>query len=146
MTAEQYMQLALEEAVKALKKQEVPIGAVVVSPSGHISYGHNSPVSSHDPRAHAEAIAIGHMARHLGNYRLMDCTLYVTLQPCLMCTGLINHARIKTVYYGTSESKYKIPYDTLKNFELHGPILEQACRGILQDFFKQRRHMARKPL
>ena len=142
MSPLQYMELALIEATKALNLGEVPIGAVLVSPAGDICYGYNCPISSHDPTAHAEAIAIRQMAKKLGNYRLIDCTLYVTLQPCLMCIGIIEQARIPIVYYGTQENKYQLPYENLCHFQLKGPVLPQPCKKILSDFFLWRRQQA----
>jgi tRNA(adenine34) deaminase len=100
-----WMQRALELADRAAQLGEVPIGAVLVKDDCSIGEGWNSPISSHDPTAHAEINALRDAARRIGNYRLLDTTLYVTVEPCVMCAGAIIHARVKTVVYGAREPK-----------------------------------------
>ena len=138
-TPEYYMSLALREARKAQHCGEVPIGAVAVSSCGMITHGFNSPIQSRDPSAHAEVCALRAMARLLDNYRLPTCTLFVTLQPCLMCLGLIEHCRVQAVYFGAYEKKYRIPYGTLSRIPLIGPVLEAECSTLLTDFFARMR-------
>ena len=136
---EYYMSLALEEAYKALQIDEVPIGAIVVHPDSTITRGHNGTISYHDPTAHAEIIAIRSMCQIMKNYRIPDCELYVTLQPCLMCLGVIEQCRIRKVYFGAFEKKYRIDYTKLSTCSMHGPLLEDSCSGIISDFFTQKR-------
>lgn len=100
-----YMQLALQLAQIAAQNGEVPVGAIVVKDGVIIGRGSNSPIASHDPSAHAEINAMRDAAQHLGNYRLVDCTLYVTLEPCAMCSGAIQHARIAKLVYAASDPK-----------------------------------------
>lgn len=100
-----YMQLALQLAQIAAQNGEVPVGAIVVKDDVIIGRGSNSPIGSHDPSAHAEINAMRDAAQHLGNYRLVDCTLYVTLEPCAMCSGAILHARIAKLVYAASDPK-----------------------------------------
>ena len=104
-TDETFMRHALELARQAWEKNEVPVGAVVVRNGQIIGRGYNSPVSRHDPTAHAEIEALREAARFLGNYRLLDCSLYVTLEPCAMCAGAIMHARVARLVYGASDPK-----------------------------------------
>lgn len=137
MNHKHYMSLALEQAKIAYQKQEVPVGAVLVAPNGYITYGHNARIYTNNPTGHAEILAICDMSKYLNNYRLQECSLYVTLQPCMMCSGLINDTRIPRVYYGTHS---KINFDYLQcNFTLKGPILQQECQQLLDAFFKNRR-------
>lgn len=135
---ETYMRLALAQAEQALQEGEVPIGAALVSPCGLVTVGHNCPITHHDPSNHAEMVAIRAMAQLKKNYRLPGCTLYVTLQPCLMCSGLIEQARIKQVFYAASELKYTLDYSRFR-FKLMGPILPEPAQKMLQDFFRARR-------
>lgn len=100
-----FMEQALAQAELAYSLQEVPVGAVVVCDGAVIATGYNQPITSHNPCAHAEVIALQHAGEALGNYRLNDCTLYVTLEPCSMCAGAIVHARIKRVVYAATEPK-----------------------------------------
>lgn len=104
-TDEFYMQLALELAKSAAQAGEVPVGAIIVKNGVIIGRGSNAPIGTHDPTAHAEIHAMRDAAQHLGNYRLVGCTLYVTLEPCAMCTGAIQHARIARLVYGASDPK-----------------------------------------
>ncbi len=141
------MQLALDEARHALHLGEVPIGAVVASDQQVVSTGFNQPIQSVDPTAHAELVAIRKAARELGNYRLSGLTLYVTVEPCMMCIGAIVHARIATLVYGATEPKFGGVESLFDLNEIRMPhrlsivsgVLEPDCRKILQDFFKYRR-------
>ena len=101
----EFMQLALDLATQAALNGEVPVGAIVVKDGVVIGRGSNAPVGLHDPTAHAEIIAMREAATYLGNYRLVDCTLYVTLEPCAMCSGAMQHARIARLVYGASDPK-----------------------------------------
>ena len=143
------MHLALDEANKAADIGEVPVGAVITD--GHIllSASGNRPISGIDPTAHAEINAIRRAARKRDNYRLNGTTLYVTLEPCLMCMGAIIHSRIDRLVFGASDpktgaavSRYKIGRDGLLNHSLQveGGLLEQDCSKLLREFFRQRRH------
>ncbi len=145
---EKWMGRALAMALEASRKGEVPVGAVLVMDDMIIGEGGNSPIGLHDPTAHAEIIAIRNAAAALKNYRLPFTTLYVTLEPCIMCMGAILHARIDRLVYGASDPKsgavssvYTIGSDELPNhyLKITGNILEQTCSSMLKDFFKDRR-------
>lgn len=144
----EFMQQALELASLAANNGEVPVGAIVVKDGEIIGCGSNAPIGLRDPTAHAEIQAMRQAATHLGNYRLVDCTLYVTLEPCAMCAGAIQHARIKKLLYGASDPKTgacgsvidlmsepKLNHHT----EVIGGVLAEKCGAILTDFFKLRR-------
>jgi tRNA(adenine34) deaminase len=144
-----YMQLALDEAKKAGQKGEVPIGAILVAKDGEIlAAAYNSAISLSDPSAHAEILAIRKAGNILCNYRLLDTTLYVTTEPCLMCMGAIVHARLKKVVFGTYDPKWGAA-GSLYNFaddgrlnhriDLIAGICEEECRDLIQQFFKNRR-------
>lgn len=146
------MRAALAEALKAREAGEVPVGAVVVLNDAIIGAGFNQPISSHDPTAHAEIIALRAAARAAGNYRLTGATLYVTVEPCLMCVGAMVHARIGQVVYGAREPKAGALQSMTRAHELPGlnhrlqalgGILEDESRALLQDFFQQKRVSAR---
>lgn len=149
MNDEQYMQLALEQARAAYDDGEVPVGAVVVSEGGEvIGRGYNCPITTLDPSAHAEVRAIRDAALNTGNYRLAGATLYVTVEPCSMCTGLLVHSRLKRLVYGTTEPKAgavesAIPLLGQDFFnhaiEVSGGILSNECSGLMSDFFRMRR-------
>jgi tRNA(adenine34) deaminase len=143
-----FMQQALELAGLAANNGEVPVGAIVVKDGEIIGRGSNAPISLQDPTAHAEIQALRQAAIHLGNYRLIDCTLYVTLEPCAMCAGAIQHARFKRLVYGARDpktgacgsvidlmSEAKLNHHT----EVIGGILAEQCGALLTDFFKLRR-------
>ncbi len=143
-----YMQLALHLAHAAAQAGEVPVGAIIVKDGVVIGRGANAPIGLHDPTAHAEVIAMREAATHLGNYRLVGCTLYVTLEPCTMCCGAIQHARIAKLIYGASDPKTgacgsvvnlmsepKLNHHT----EVVGGVLAKECGEVLSDFFKLRR-------
>src|SRR5688500_15906689 len=142
------MQLALAEARKADHAGEVPVGAVVILEGEVIGAGFNQPISAHDPTAHAEIVALRAAASRAGNYRLTGSTLYVTVEPCLMCVGAMVHARVGTVVYGTVEPKAGALHSMTRAHELSGlnhrlqvecGVLEQECRDIMQAFFRSRR-------
>ena len=143
-----FMQQALALASLAANNGEVPVGAIVVKNGEVIGRGSNAPIGLHDPTAHAEIQALREAAAHLGNYRLVDCTLYVTLEPCAMCAGAIQHARIAKLIYGASDPKtgacgsvVNLMTETKLNHhtEVIDGILAEACGAVLTAFFKQRR-------
>ncbi len=143
-----FMQIALEQAYKARDIDEVPVGAIVVLDGEVIGVGHNSPISASDPTSHAEINAIRDACSKVGNYRLPEAELYVTLEPCSMCIGAMIHARIKTLVFGALDPKTGAAggVSDLVNIEQHkhkmdvvNGIMESECRELLQDFFKQKR-------
>ena len=145
---EHFMQLALEQARLGALRGEVPVGAVVVQEGEVIGSGFNCPISTSDPSAHAEMVAIRAAAARLDNYRLPGSTLYVTLEPCSMCAGLIVHSRIARVVYGTTEPKAGVAVSRGQFFQqdflnhrvlVEGGVLAEACSSLLSDFFKARR-------
>lgn len=147
-TDEQGMQLALAQAQLAAAAGEVPVGAVVVKNGQVIATGRNAPIASHDPTAHAEVVALREAARVLGNYRLDGCTLYVTLEPCAMCSGAMLHARLHRVVFGAADPRTGVAGSVLNLFEhaqlnhqtqVTGGVLAEACGQLLKDFFKPRR-------
>lgn len=146
------MRAALAEALKAREAGEVPVGAVVVLNDAIIGAGFNQPILSHDPTAHAEVIALRAAAAAAGNYRLTGATMYVTVEPCLMCVGAMVHARIGLVVYGAPEPKAGAIQSMTSAHELAGlnhrlqaigGVLEEDSRRLLQDFFQQKRVSAR---
>lgn len=148
MSPESFMQEALRLADQAEQLGEVPVGAVVVHNNKIIGRGYNQPISSHDPTAHAEIVALRDAAKHLQNYRLTDCELFVTIEPCAMCAGAIVHSRVRKVYFGATEPKAGAVVSTQRFFESaqlnhkvgqEAGILEEECRGKMQEFFKRRR-------
>ena len=145
---ESFMAGALAEARVAAAGGEVPVGAVVVLNGEVIGAGHNQPISRHDPTAHAEVVAIRAAAQRLGNYRLTGATLYVTIEPCVMCVGAIIHARIGTVVFGTPEPKAGALESTQRAHEhpalnhrimVISGVLATECRELMQSFFADRR-------
>ena len=147
------MQLALEQAQHAWRLGEVPVGAVVVKDGVVIATGFNQPIGSHDPTAHAEIVALRAAADKLGNYRLPGCELYVTLEPCAMCSGAMMHARLARVVYGAQDPKTGACGSVLNLFaqqqlnhhtELVGGVLAEEASAMLKAFFAERRHAARK--
>ena len=143
-----FMRAALDEARKAFAAGEVPVGAVIVSDGTVVGRGFNQPVGAVDPTAHAEIVALRDAARTLGNYRLVGATLYVTIEPCLMCVGAMVHARVGTVVFGAPEPKAGAIMSALRAHELPslnhhievvGGVLEEECRAVIQEFFKSRR-------
>lgn len=147
------MRRALAKAAEALAAGEVPIGAVVALDGEVIGAGFNQPVSSSDPTAHAEIVALRTAADRVGNYRLTGATLYVTVEPCLMCVGAMVHARIATVVYGTTEPKagaltsmtraHELP-GLNHRLQIEGGVLEDECRDLIQTFFRARREPSRR--
>ena len=142
------MQRALELARRAEQEGEVPVGAVLVKDNEIISEGWNKPISGHDPTAHAEIQALRAAGQKLGNYRLVDTTLYVTLEPCIMCIGAIMHARVQRLVYAASDpragaihSAYTIPDDGKLNhsLEVESDVLADECSDLLTEFFRARR-------
>lgn len=149
-----FMRLALTEARKAVLKGEVPVGAVLVKNGRVLARGHNRPVATLDPTAHAEIVVIRKAARKAGNYRLTGCTLYVTVEPCPMCLGAIIQARIKRVVFGTEDPKAGAVVSRLK-FKLseanHHPLLasgicREECGQILKEFFQHKRQQKKKKI
>ena len=147
----EFMQLALVEAQKARALGEVPVGAVLVSDNQVIATGHNQPISNNDPSAHAEVAALRAAGKNLSNYRLPNTTLYVTLEPCMMCCGAIMHARISRVVYGAADAKTGCVHSVLNLFDnpqlnhhtmVEGGVLAEECAQVLKDFFKERRAQA----
>ncbi len=142
------MREALAQARLAQDDGEVPVGAVVVKDGMVIGRGFNAPISRHDPSAHAEMMALRDAARHLGNYRLTGCELFVTLEPCVMCVGVMFHARIARVVYGARDPKtgaagsvFNLFAETRLNHHArtHGGVLANECGKVLSDFFAMRR-------
>jgi tRNA(adenine34) deaminase len=151
------MRIALDQAQNALLVGEVPVGAVIVrdTPTGRqvVATGYNRPVTESDPTAHAEIVALRHAAVLLGNYRLPDCELYVTLEPCAMCAMALLHARIKRVVFGAYDPKTGAAGSVLNLFderrlnhhtELVGGVMGEASATLLQDFFGERRRQYRE--
>ena len=147
-----WMRLALAEAQAAASAGEVPVGAIVVKDGQVIATGRNAPVEGHDPTAHAEIVALRAAAQRLGNYRLDGCSLYVTLEPCAMCSGAMLHARLARVVYGAVEPKTGAAGSVLNLFghaeinhqtEVQGGVLAEECGGLLSHFFAQRRRQQR---
>jgi tRNA(adenine34) deaminase len=145
---EAWMRYAIRLAQRAEQQGEVPIGAVIVKDDQCIAEGWNTPIATHDPTAHAEIMAIRKAGVALQNYRLCDATLYVTLEPCVMCMGAISHARIKRLVFGAFDPKRGAVCNALSltdaNFLNHrvnwtGGMLEEECRELLKDFFRARR-------
>jgi tRNA(adenine34) deaminase len=143
-----FMQSALDLAQHAAAAGEVPVGAVVVKDNQIIGQGYNQPISRHDPSAHAEVMALRDAARHLGNYRLTDCDLYVTLEPCCMCVGAIMHARVARVFFGAADPKTGACGSVVDLFAeprlnhhaaVSGGVLAEASAALLRDFFAGRR-------
>jgi tRNA(adenine34) deaminase len=144
-----WMQYALRLAEHAGEHDEVPVGAVVVVDGEAVGEGWNQPISSCDPTAHAEIVALRDAARRVGNYRLTGATLYVTLEPCLMCAGAMIHARIGRLVFGASDPKRGAVNSTAHAFETQGlnhrveftgGVLTTACAARLHDFFRARRN------
>ena len=142
------MREALALAAEGAVLGEVPVGAVLVSDGEIVGRGFNCPISSHDPSAHAEMVAIRAAAQSLANYRLPGSTLYVTLEPCSMCAGLIVHARIQRVVYGATEPKAGVVLSRGEFFSqsflnhrvlIEGGVLAEECGAVLSEFFKARR-------
>ncbi|MEO8681714.1 MAG: tRNA adenosine(34) deaminase TadA [Vicinamibacterales bacterium] len=148
MPHESFMRLALAEAERGRSAGEVPVGAVVVLDGQVIGAGFNQPISSTDPTAHAEIVGLRAAAKAVGNYRLTGATVYVTVEPCLMCVGAMVHARIGRVVFGAPEPKAGALVSTTRAHELPslnhkleilGGVLEEECRETIQRFFRDMR-------
>ena len=151
MSQERFMEEALKEAKKAYIKDEVPVGAVIVKDNKIIARAHNVKELKQDGTMHAEIIVIKKASKKLNNWRLIDCEMYVTLEPCAMCAGAIISSRMKKVHIGTDDPKAGAVGSVLNLFEdyvfnhkveYEKNILEKECKGILQDFFKELRKKA----
>jgi len=154
---EQSMRIALDQAQNAWLVGEVPVGAVIVRPTPEgpqvIATGYNRPVTEHDPTAHAEIVALRHAATLLGNYRLPECELYVTLEPCAMCAMALMHARLRRVVYGATDPKTGAAGSVLDLFAeprlnhhtaVAGGVLAEASARLLREFFDERRQQHRQ--
>jgi tRNA(adenine34) deaminase len=148
------MQLALDQARLAWAAGEVPVGAVLVRDGEVIATGFNQPIGRHDPTAHAEIMALRSAAEKIGNYRLPGCELYVTLEPCAMCSGAMMHARLARVVYAATDPKTGACGSVLDLFqhaqlnhhtEVVGGVLADEAGSMLKDFFAERRAATRKP-
>ena len=142
------MRAALEQAQRALAAGEVPIGAVLVTAGEIVSRAFNQPIAAVDPTAHAEVLALRAAAAHIGNYRLTNTTLYVTVEPCLMCVGALVHARVHDVVFGAVEPRSGALVSAVRGHEIPGlnhrltvmgGVLEADCRDLIQQFFRARR-------
>jgi tRNA(adenine34) deaminase len=142
------MEEALREAQRALALGEVPVGAVVVRDGEIIGRGCNRPITSNDPTAHAEIVALREAGSAVGNYRLLDCDIYVTVEPCAMCAGAITHARIRRLIYGAEDSKagaVHSVFQVLNNVRLNHRVevtcgvLAARCMELMQSFFREKR-------
>ncbi len=140
--------MALMQAHQARDAGEVPVGAVLVANQQVIASGHNQPIGNHDPSAHAEIVTLRAAGAALNNYRLPETTLYVTLEPCMMCCGAIMHARVSRLVYGASDAKTGCVHSVMKLFDnaqlnhhtmVEGGVLADECAQVLKDFFKDRR-------
>ena len=143
-----FMEAALEEARRGLAAGEVPIGAVLVVDSEIVARAFNQPISTSDPTAHAEMLVLREAGKAAANYRLTDATVYVTVEPCLMCVGALVHARVREVVYGAPEPKTGALVSAVRGLELGGlnhrftvtgGVCEGECRALMQAFFKERR-------
>ena len=144
-----FMKIAIQEARKAEKKGEVPVGAVLVDSEGNIlSRSHNQPIFLSDPTAHAEILVLRKAATRMQNYRLLSTVLYATVEPCVMCMGAIIHARVSTLVFGTKDSKwgaagslYHFAKDDRMNHrpQVIGGICQETCQQLMQEFFRNKR-------
>jgi tRNA(adenine34) deaminase len=148
MGHEDFMREAFEQARQAIDAGEVPIGAVVVIDGQIVARAFNQPIRAVDPTAHAEVLALRAAAQHVGNYRLTGATLYVTVEPCLMCVGALVHARVKAVVFGVVEPRSGALVSTVRGHEIAGlnhrvtvtgGVLETKCRDLIQQFFREKR-------
>jgi len=145
---EAWMRYAIRLAQRAESQGEVPVGAIVVRNNQCIAEGWNTPIIDNDPTAHAEMTALRNAGQAIQNYRLNDCTLYVTLEPCVMCMGAISHARIQRVVFGAQDPKRGAICNALELAEApflnhkvawQGELLSETCGDLLRDFFKAKR-------
>ncbi len=146
--AQHFMRLALEQAAAAERAGEVPVGALVVLENRIVGVGYNQPISTVDPTAHAEIVALRAAAKDVGNYRLPGSVLYVTVEPCLMCVGAMVHARVQRVVFGTPEPRAGALVSSIcahetaglnHRLEVASGVLEADCRRVMQAFFERRR-------
>ena len=135
---EYYMNIALKEAKKALKHNEIPVGAVIVKNNKIVSKGYNKKEKTKNVTQHAEIIAITKACKKIKNWRLDNCDIYITMEPCMMCCGAIQQSRIKKIIYGVGNENYGYA-NKLKNVEIISQICEKECKSIIQNFFKKRR-------
>ena len=147
------MQQAIQLAKKAAGEDEVPVGAIIVKDNQLIAEGWNQSIQSHDPSAHAEIMAIRNAGQVLNNYRLIDTTMYVTLEPCSMCVGAMIHARVKKLVFGASDLKtgatgsaINLIHDSIHNHKVDvvSGVLEEESKQLLQQFFKRKRELKKK--
>lgn len=151
MNDAEYMAMAIELARDAWQAGEVPVGAIVVLDGEVVGKGFNQPISRHDPSAHAEIMALRDAGKRIANYRLPQCTLYVTLEPCTMCAGAIMHARIKRIVFGAADPKTGAAGSVVNLFseerlnhhtEVEGGLLAKECSELISSFFRERRTKA----
>lgn len=152
----QFMNLALNEAEKAKMQNEVPVGAVLVDEKGRVlAKAYNLVITLSDPTAHAEILAIRSASAGISNYRLLNTTLYVTIEPCIMCMGALIHARVKCVIYGAQDPKwgaagslYSFTDDQRLNHhpEIQGGVCKQECSNLIKDFFRKKRKLKKANL
>ena len=135
---EYYMGLAINQAKKALKHNEVPVGAIIIKNNKIISKAYNKKEKNKDVTKHAEVIAISKACKKIKNWRLDDCVLYVTMEPCMMCSGAIEQSRIKKIVYGVQNEKYGCS-KYLKAVQIISQVCESECKELVQSFFKKRR-------
>jgi tRNA(adenine34) deaminase len=150
-----YMRLALEQAKLAAQRGEVPVGAVLVDALGTVlASDGNRPIENHDPTAHAEMLVLRQAGRRLANYRLAGATLYVTIEPCVMCAGALVHARVSRLVYGADDPKaggmvslYQVGRDGRlnHNLEVAGGVLAEECAAVLRGFFQRKRQKTAAP-
>ena len=142
------MRRALGEAARGFEENEVPVGAVVVKDGRVIARAHNRPIHLNDPSAHAEVLALRRAARKLGNYRLTGCTLYVTIEPCAMCAGVITQARVRRVVFGAFDPKAGASGSALTvlnhpklnhQVEISSGVMAEDCARLLREFFRRKR-------
>ena len=148
LTDEQWMRHAIRLAQRAEDQGEVPVGAILVKDQNCIAEGWNTPIQNHDPTAHAEMMVLRQAGQALENYRLTSTTLYVTLEPCVMCMGAISHARVNRLVFGAFDPKRGAVCNALQlsdasflnhKIEWHGGVLENDCADLLKDFFRAKR-------
>jgi tRNA(adenine34) deaminase len=149
VTHNQFMWQAIIEAQQAAREDEVPVGAILISQNGTVlARTHNQTITLCDPTAHAEILAIRSAAESLGNFRLLNTTLYVTIEPCIMCMGALLHARVSKIIYGAKDPKwgaagscYNLSADPRLNhvIDVEGGVLEKECRALIQTFFRAKR-------
>jgi tRNA(adenine34) deaminase len=150
---EHAMRIALDQAQNAWLVGEVPVGAVIMRAGQVIATGYNRPITEHDPTAHAEIVALRHAATLLGNYRLPECELYVTLEPCAMCAMALMHARFKRVVFGAADPKTGAAGSVVNLFaeprlnhhtQVESGVLADECGAVLRNFFAERRELYRQ--